>query len=92
MTAFPMLQQGVFRCFLGCYPAGMTKDARQSLIAFGSVTMFIGFFVASLSLFKDIDIPNWVLPLGLVLMTIDFGWRFFRWAGAKRAPSDETPT
>lgn len=70
----------------------MTKDARRSLIALGSVTLFIGLFVVSLSLLKGIEIPNWVLPLGLVLMTVDFGWRFFRWARAKRAPSEETPT
>lgn len=70
----------------------MTEDARQSLIALGSVTLFIGFFVASLSLLKNIDIPSWVLPLGWMLMTINFGWRFFRWARAKRAPSEETPT
>lgn len=69
----------------------MTKDARQSLIALGSVTLFIGFFVVSHSLLKDIDIPNWVTPLGLVLMTINFGLRFFRWARAKRTPSEETP-
>ncbi|RVU01155.1 hypothetical protein EOE18_18230 [Novosphingobium umbonatum] len=70
----------------------MTKDARQSLIALGSVTLFIGLFVVSLSLLKGIEIPNWVLPLGLVLMTVDFGWRIFRWARPKRAPSEETPT
>lgn len=70
----------------------MTEDARQSLIALGSVTLFIGFFVASLSVLKNIDTTSWVLPLGLMLMTINFGWRFFRWARAKRAPSEETPT
>lgn len=70
----------------------MTKDARQSLIALGSVTLFIGFFVVSLSLLKGVDIPNWVLPLGLVLMTIDFGRRFFQWARAKRARSEEPTT
>jgi protein-S-isoprenylcysteine O-methyltransferase Ste14 len=67
----------------------MTQDARQSLIALGSVTLFFGLFVVSLSLLKGINIPDWVLPLGLVLMAIDFGWRFSRWRRAKRSASGE---
>ncbi|WP_157218685.1 hypothetical protein [Flavisphingomonas formosensis] len=70
----------------------MTKDARQSLIALCSVTLLIGLSVVSVSLLKGIDIPDWVLPLGLVLMTIDFGWRFILWIRAKRSASEETPT
>lgn len=67
----------------------MTQDARQSLIALGSVTLFIGLFVVSLSLLRGVNIPNWVLPLGLVLTTIDLGWRFLRWNCAKRIASRE---
>jgi hypothetical protein len=67
----------------------MTQDARQSLIALGSVTLFIGLSVVGLSLLRGVNIPSWVLPLGLVLMAIDFGWRFLRWNRAKRIASRE---
>lgn len=90
--AVPVLQQGASSGFLPCYPADMTKDARRSLIALGSMTLFVGLLVASLSLLKGIDIPNWILPLGWVLMTIEFDWRFFRWTRAKHATSEDTPT
>ncbi len=65
----------------------MTQDARQSLIALGSVTLFIGLFVVSLNLLKGVNTPNWILSLSLVLMTVDFGWRFWRWKRAKRIAS-----
>ncbi len=39
----------------------MTLDARQSLTAVASVTLFIGLFLASLKLPKIIDIPDWVV-------------------------------
>ncbi len=67
----------------------MTQDARQSLIALGSVTLFIGLFVVSLGLLRGVSIPNWVMLLGLMLMTIDFGWRILRWNRAKRIASRE---
>lgn len=63
----------------------MTQDARQSLIALGSVTLFIGLFVVSLSLLEGVNIPNWILPLGLVMVTVDFGWRLWLWKRAKRS-------
>lgn len=64
----------------------MTLDARQSLTVVASVTLFIGLFLASLKLFKGIDIPDWVLPAGLILMTIDFGWKLLQWLRARRPP------
>jgi hypothetical protein len=63
----------------------MTQDARQSLIALGSVTLFVGLFAANLSIFKVVEIPDWILPLCLALMTIDFAWRFGKWIYAKRS-------
>jgi hypothetical protein len=51
-----------FRCFKRAFsPASfdeMTEDARQSLIALGSVILCIGFFIASHSLLKNIDISS----------------------------------
>jgi hypothetical protein len=61
----------------------MTQDARQSLIALGSVTLLAGLCMASLRLVKGGDIPEWVQPVGLGLMTINFAWDFGRWLRAK---------
>lgn len=68
----------------------MTQDARQSLTALGSVLGFIGLFVALLHFGKGIDIPGWVTPLGLGLMTIDAGWGLLRWARARHIASRES--
>jgi protein-S-isoprenylcysteine O-methyltransferase Ste14 len=62
----------------------MTQDARQSLIALGSVVVWVGFAVMFLRLSKGSDIPDWVLPLGLLLMTIDLVWRAVRWLRSRR--------
>ena len=65
----------------------MTLDARQSLTAVVSVTLFIGLLLVSRKLLKGIDIPDWVLPVGAILMTIDLGWRFVQWLRARRPQS-----
>jgi dipeptide/tripeptide permease len=65
----------------------MTQDVRQSLTALGSVLAFIGLFAALLHFGKGIDIPEWVVPLGLGLMTIDVGWSLLRWARARHIAS-----
>lgn len=45
--------------------------------------LIIGLFVASSLLLPDFDIPDWWLPLAIVLMSIDLGLRFVRWLRAK---------
>jgi hypothetical protein len=62
----------------------MTQDARQSLITLGSVVVWVGVMVVILWFSKGIDIPDWVLPLGLLLMTIDLVWRAVRWQRSRR--------
>jgi protein-S-isoprenylcysteine O-methyltransferase Ste14 len=62
----------------------MALDASQSLTAVTLVTLFIGLFLVALKLLKGIEIPDWVLPVGLILLTIDFGWRFVQWLRARR--------
>lgn len=64
----------------------MTLDARQSLTAFASVTLFMGLFLVLLKLIRGIDIPEWMLPAGLILMTIDFAWRFVQWLRERLSP------
>jgi hypothetical protein len=62
----------------------MTQDARQSLVAFGSVFLCVVFAVVSLRLTRGFDIPDWVLPLGLLLMTINLGWQGVQWLRSRR--------
>jgi protein-S-isoprenylcysteine O-methyltransferase Ste14 len=62
----------------------MTQDARQSLIAFVSVTVLFAFFVIALPLSRGFVIPRWVLLLGLVLTTTNFVWRGVQWLQSKR--------
>jgi hypothetical protein len=64
---------------VNCYRALMTQEARQSLIAFGSIVVWVGGMVVILWFSAGIDIPDWVLPLGLLMMTIDLVWRAVRW-------------
>ncbi|MES2443531.1 MAG: hypothetical protein V4574_11940 [Pseudomonadota bacterium] len=57
----------------------MSLDARQSLIALGSVLLFIGAFYLSMTFFDGVDIPGWVGPaIGLTGGVINLVWRFFR--------------
>ena len=57
----------------------MSIDAKQSLIAAGSVLLLFGFFWLGLTLLDGVYVPNWVLRLGLILVTISFGWRLVGW-------------
>ena len=41
---------------------GMSTDARNSLIAWGSVLVVIGFFWAGLSFIPDWELPSWAEP------------------------------
>ncbi len=45
--------------------------------------LIIGLLVASSLLLPDFDIPDWWLPLAIVLMSIDLGLRFVWWLRAK---------
>jgi hypothetical protein len=69
----------------------MSLDAKQSLIAAGSVILLFTIFWMTLPLLDGVYLPNWVLPLALIVMTIDFGWRLVRWLRAKRGQSEEPP-
>ena len=45
----------------------MTEDARQSLTAIVSVTLFFGASYFGLQLLKDVPLPNWLPMVGLGL-------------------------
>jgi len=66
----------------------MTRDARQSLIALGTVTLIVGLFIAGLRLSEGVDIPDWVLAAGLLLLMFDFAWRFVRWCRSRQEASE----
>lgn len=67
----------------------MSLDAKQSLIAAGSVLLLFGFFWVSVTLLDGVYLPAWVLPLGLILMTISFAWRLVSWLRAKQAHDED---
>ena len=67
----------------------MSLDAKQSLIAFGSVLLFVTLFSPSLYLFRGVEFPDWVdkwmWPVLGVLFVLDLGLSFVRWRRSRRA-------
>lgn len=71
------------------YSIDMSKDAWQSLIAWGSVISIIGLILLSREFVEGIEVPAWLGLIGLGIMTIDLIWRFVSWVCSKRAASRE---
>ena len=64
----------------------MSRDARQSLIAVGSVLLFVALFWLGLTYLDATLIPDWVLPAGLALTTVNLLWSLARLLRSKRTP------
>lgn len=61
----------------------MTQDARESVTALVSVSLFFGISYCALQLVKAVDIPRWVAAAGFVLNTATLTWLLIqRWRGA----------
>ena len=56
----------------------MTQDARESLTALVSVSLFVGGFYLAMPLLKTVDIPRWVPAAGLALNTATLAWLLIR--------------
>ena len=66
-----------------CYQRAITADARLPIFAVALVTLFAGLFFISAKLLKGVELPDYLLPVGLVIMTADLGWRFVKWLRAR---------
>lgn len=65
----------------------MSEDARNSLYAWGVVSLVAVLFVVGLWLFKaiDLDLPDWVVIVIAVMMVAEGLWTLVSWWRMRRA-------
>jgi hypothetical protein len=56
----------------------VTQDARESVTAIVSVSLFFGASYFALQILEMVDIPRWVPAVGLVLNLATFAWLLIR--------------
>jgi hypothetical protein len=62
----------------------VSEDARNSIQAWASVLLFAGFFYAVLLVLRDVEIPRWVVLMGLPLSGLQIVLLVSRWRSEKR--------
>ena len=61
----------------------MSKDAKQSLIAVASVSVFFASLYALVRLTRDTSIPRWLPFAGFLLASAALAYKFATWLWAK---------
>lgn len=68
----------------------MSVDARNSLVAWGSVLALFALLWLSLKYAPAHDLPNWAAPVGLGLMLLGWAWDLFRHFRIRRRANRNT--